>query len=111
MPRADSQSRLRIVHLPKNGPLYTGFIQPCVGLSVGLAGPAAGFTVGIVGDARIRGIAQQVICQNDLILNCGEVLRSYGLIVTLLLKAKAGVITISSLYTRGLIIMSVKNSK
>jgi V-type H+-transporting ATPase proteolipid subunit len=40
-------------------PLYTGFIQLGVGLSVGLAGLAAGFAVGIVGDAGVRGTAQQ----------------------------------------------------
>ncbi|KAJ6043273.1 V-type H+-transporting ATPase 16kDa proteolipid subunit [Penicillium canescens] len=45
--------------LVANLPLYTGLIQFCAGLSVGLAGLASGFAIGFVGDAGVRGTAQQ----------------------------------------------------
>lgn len=91
-------------------PLYTGFIQLGAGLSVGLAGLAAGmslpclllglsaanllgpgFAVGIVGDAGVRGSAQQpkLFVGMILILIFAEVLGLYGLIVALLMNAKA----------------------
>ncbi|KAF8436417.1 V-ATPase proteolipid subunit C-like domain-containing protein [Terfezia claveryi] len=72
-------------------PLYTGFIQLGAGLSVGLAGLAAGFAIGIVGDAGVRGSAQQprLFVGMILILIFAEVLGLYGLIVALLMNAKA----------------------
>jgi len=72
-------------------PLYTGFIQLGAGLSVGLAGLAAGFAIGIVGDAGVRGTAQQprLFVGMILILIFAEVLGLYGLIVALLMNAKA----------------------
>jgi V-type H+-transporting ATPase proteolipid subunit len=71
--------------------LYTGFIQLGAGLSVGLAGLAAGFAIGIVGDAGVRGTAQQprLFVGMILILIFAEVLGLYGLIVALLMNAKA----------------------
>jgi len=71
--------------------LYTSFIQLGAGLSVGLAGLAAGFAIGIVGDAGVRGTAQQprLFVGMILILIFAEVLGLYGLIVALLMNAKA----------------------
>jgi len=71
--------------------LYTSFIQLGAGLSVGLAGLAAGFAIGIVGDAGVRGTAQQprLYVGMILILIFAEVLGLYGLIVALLMNAKA----------------------
>ena len=71
--------------------LFTSFIQLGAGLSVGLAGLAAGFAIGIVGDAGVRGTAQQprLFVGMILILIFAEVLGLYGLIVALLMNAKA----------------------
>jgi len=71
--------------------LYTSFIQLGAGLSVGLSGLAAGFAIGIVGDAGVRGTAQQprLFVGMILILIFAEVLGLYGLIVALLMNAKA----------------------
>jgi len=71
--------------------LFNGFIQLGAGLSVGLAGLAAGFAIGIVGDAGVRGSAQQprLFVGMILILIFAEVLGLYGLIVALLMNAKA----------------------
>jgi V-type H+-transporting ATPase 16kDa proteolipid subunit len=71
--------------------LFTAFIQLGAGLSVGLAGLAAGFAIGIVGDAGVRGTAQQprLFVGMILILIFAEVLGLYGLIVALLMNAKA----------------------
>ncbi|KAI9778909.1 MAG: H(+)-transporting V0 sector ATPase subunit c [Peltula sp. TS41687] len=78
-------------NLKQELPLYTGFIQLGAGLSVGLAGLAAGFAIGIVGDAGVRGSAQQprLFVGMILILIFAEVLGLYGLIVALLMNAKA----------------------
>ena len=71
--------------------LFTSFIQLGAGLSVGLSGLAAGFAIGIVGDAGVRGTAQQprLFVGMILILIFAEVLGLYGLIVALLMNAKA----------------------
>ena len=78
-------------NLKQNTALFTGFIQLGAGLSVGLAGLAAGFAIGIVGDAGVRGTAQQprLFVGMILILIFAEVLGLYGLIVALLMNAKA----------------------
>lgn len=61
------------------------------GLAVGLSGLAAGFAIGIVGDAGVRGTAQQprLFVGMILILIFAEVLGLYGLIVALIMYAKA----------------------
>jgi V-type H+-transporting ATPase proteolipid subunit len=71
--------------------LFTGLIQFGAGLSVGIAGLSAGFAIGIVGDAGVRGTAQQprLFVGMILILIFAEVLGLYGLIVALLMNAKA----------------------
>ena len=78
-------------NLKQETALFTGFIQLGAGLSVGLAGLAAGFAIGIVGDAGVRGTAQQprLFVGMILILIFAEVLGLYGLIVALLMNAKA----------------------
>lgn len=97
--------------LKQKQPLFTSFIQLGAGLSVGLSGLAAGFAIGIVGDAGVRGTAQQprLFVGMILILIFAEVLGKstlhvmigvyhsaliqsaglYGLIVALLMNAKA----------------------
>ncbi|CAG7949257.1 unnamed protein product [Penicillium nalgiovense] len=77
--------------LKQNLPLYTGLIQLCTGLSVGLAGLASGFAIGVVGDAGVRGTAQQprLYVGMILILIFAEVLGLYGLIVALLMNSRA----------------------
>lgn len=53
--------------------------------------PSTGFAIGIVGDAGVRGSAQQprLFVGMILILIFAEVLGLYGLIVALLMNAKA----------------------
>ncbi|KAF4313277.1 ATPase V0 complex proteolipid subunit C [Botryosphaeria dothidea] len=77
--------------LQQRSALFTNFIQLGAGLSVGLAGLAAGFAIGIVGDAGVRGTAQQprLFVGMILILIFAEVLGLYGLIVALLMNARA----------------------
>ncbi|KAJ5846821.1 hypothetical protein N7534_010490 [Penicillium rubens] len=77
--------------LKQNIPLYTGLVQLCTGLSVGLAGLASGFAIGVVGDAGVRGTAQQprLYVGMILILIFAEVLGLYGLIVALLMNSRA----------------------
>ncbi|GKZ66498.1 H(+)-transporting V0 sector ATPase subunit c [Aspergillus niger] len=74
--------------------LYTSLLQLGAGLAVGLCGLAAGFAIGIVGDAGVRGTAQQsrLYVGMILILIFAEVLGLYGLIVALLMNARASVI-------------------
>ena len=76
---------------PSKYPLFYGFIHLGAGLSVGLSGLAAGFAIGVVGDAGVRGTAQQprLFVGMILILIFAEVLGLYGLIVALVLSAKA----------------------
>jgi len=76
---------------PNKYSLYSGFTDLGAGLSVGLSGLAAGFAIGIVGDAGVRGTAQQprLFVGMILILIFAEVLGLYGLIVALMLYAKA----------------------
>lgn len=77
--------------LSQQSSLFSNFIQLGAGLSVGLSGMAAGFAIGIVGDAGVRGTAQQprLFVGMILILIFAEVLGLYGLIVALLMNAKA----------------------
>ncbi|KAJ5129453.1 uncharacterized protein N7515_005492, partial [Penicillium bovifimosum] len=77
--------------LKQNLPLYTGLIQLCTGLSVGLTGLASGFAIGVVGDAGVRGTALQpkLYVGMILILIFAEVLGLYGLIVALLMNSVA----------------------
>ncbi|KAF2822057.1 vacuolar ATP synthase 16 kDa proteolipid subunit [Ophiobolus disseminans] len=77
--------------LSQESSLFANFIQLGAGLSVGLSGMAAGFAIGIVGDAGVRGTAQQprLFVGMILILIFAEVLGLYGLIVALLMNAKA----------------------
>jgi V-type H+-transporting ATPase proteolipid subunit len=78
--------------LKQESSLFANFIQLGAGLAVGLSGMAAGFAIGIVGDAGVRGTAQQprLFVGMILILIFAEVLGLYGLIVALLMNAKAG---------------------
>lgn len=84
-------SVLIVYSLGQKQALFTGFIQLGAGLSVGLSGLAAGFAIGIVGDAGVRGNSQQprLFVGMLLILIFAEVLGLYGLIVALLLNARA----------------------
>ncbi|CBF86890.1 uncharacterized protein ANIA_10305 [Aspergillus nidulans FGSC A4] len=74
--------------------LYTSLLQLGAGLAVGLCGLAAGLAIGIVSDAGVRGAAQQprLYVGMILVLIFAEVLGLYGLIVALLMNARAGVI-------------------
>ncbi|KAK3111260.1 H(+)-transporting V0 sector ATPase subunit c [Teratosphaeriaceae sp. CCFEE 6253] len=71
--------------------LYTALVNLGSGLAVGLSALAAGFALGIVGDAGTRAVAQQprLYVSMVLILIFAEVLGLYGLIVALLVDAKA----------------------
>ncbi|KAI8984454.1 V-ATPase proteolipid subunit C-like domain-containing protein [Mycotypha africana] len=71
--------------------LYSGFIALAAGLSVGMGGLAAGYAIGIVGDYCVRGYVREsrLFVTMVLILIFAEVLGLYGLIVALILNAKA----------------------
>ncbi|CAO3687291.1 unnamed protein product [Rhizopus stolonifer] len=71
--------------------LFSGFISLAAGLSVGMGGLAAGYAIGIVGDYCVRGYVREsrLFVTMVLILIFAEVLGLYGLIVALILNAKA----------------------
>ncbi|KAF7726560.1 v-type proton ATPase 16 kDa proteolipid subunit 2 [Apophysomyces ossiformis] len=71
--------------------LYTGFVALGAGLSVGFGGLAAGYAIGVVGDYCVRGYAREsrLFVSMVLMLIFAEVLGLYGLIVALLMDAKA----------------------
>ncbi|KAI8876453.1 V-type ATPase [Backusella circina FSU 941] len=71
--------------------LYSGFVALAAGLSVGMGGLAAGYAIGIVGDYCVRGYVREgrLFVTMVLILIFAEVLGLYGLIVALILNAKA----------------------
>ncbi|KAG1080823.1 hypothetical protein G6F42_023194 [Rhizopus arrhizus] len=71
--------------------LFSGFIALAAGLSVGMGGLAAGYAIGIVGDYCVRGYVREsrLFVTMVLILIFAEVLGLYGLIVALILNAKA----------------------
>ncbi|KAL0095847.1 V-ATPase proteolipid subunit C-like domain-containing protein [Phycomyces blakesleeanus] len=71
--------------------LFSGFVALGAGLSVGVGGLAAGYAIGVVGDYCVRGYAREnrVFVTMVLILIFAEVLGLYGLIVALILNAKA----------------------
>lgn len=72
--------------------LFDGYAHLAAGLACGLAGLAAGMAIGIVGDAGVRANAQQpkLFVGMILILIFAEALALYGLIVGIILAAKAG---------------------
>ena len=69
----------------------SGFVHLGAGLAVGLAGVAAGYAIGIVGDACVRGFAYQsrLFVGMVLILIFAEVIGLYGMIVSLVMSARA----------------------
>ncbi|CDS02709.1 Putative V-type ATPase, C subunit [Lichtheimia ramosa] len=71
--------------------LFSGFVALAAGLSVGIGGLSAGYAIGIVGDYCVRGYAREtrLFVAMVLILIFAEVLGLYGLIVALILNAKA----------------------
>lgn len=76
-------------------PLFTGAMHLGAGLCMGFCGLAAGIAIGVVGDAGVRGVAQQprLFVGMVLILIFAEVLALYGMILGLMLTAKAAVDT------------------
>jgi len=71
--------------------LYSGSMHLAAGLSVGLTGLAAGYAIGVVGDMGVRSymLQSRIFVGMVLILIFGEVLGLYGLIVALILNARA----------------------
>lgn len=102
--------------LKQKQPLFTSFIQLGAGLSVGLSGLAAGFAIGIVGDAGVRGTAQQprLFVGMILILIFAEVLgksiRSW-FTTFLLVSTKANDADLNSTGLYGLIVALLMNAK
>ncbi|MCJ1399767.1 v-type proton ATPase 16 kDa proteolipid subunit 2 [Xylographa trunciseda] len=72
--------------------LYNGALHLAAGISVGMTGLAAGYAIGVVGDMGVRSymLQSRVFVGMVLILIFGEVLGLYGLIVALILNARAG---------------------
>eukprot|EP00299_Pterocystis_sp_00344_P004592 c15854_g1_i1.p1 GENE.c15854_g1_i1~~c15854_g1_i1.p1 ORF type:complete len:176 (+),score=40.28 c15854_g1_i1:58-528(+) len=71
--------------------LFGGYAHLSAGLACGLSNLAAGFAIGIVGDAGVRAAAQQpkLYVGMVLILIFAEALGLYGLIVAIIVQAKA----------------------
>ncbi|MCJ1379244.1 v-type proton ATPase 16 kDa proteolipid subunit 2 [Xylographa soralifera] len=75
----------------KHYSLFNGSMHLAAGLSVGLTGLAAGYAIGVVGDMGVRSymLQSRIFVGMVLILIFGEVLGLYGLIVALILNARA----------------------
>ncbi|GJN16649.1 hypothetical protein PR202_gb03662 [Eleusine coracana subsp. coracana] len=79
---------------PKDKPyyLFDGSAHLAAGLSCGICGLASGMAIGIVGDAGVRANAQQpkLFIGMILILIFAEALALYGLMVGIIMAARAG---------------------
>lgn len=71
--------------------LFSAFACCTSGLAVGISGLGAGYAIGIVGDIGVRTMSREpnVFVGMVLTLIFAEVLGLYGMIVGLLLAAKA----------------------
>jgi len=78
---------------PSEYSLFSGFVHLGAGLACGLTGTAAGYAIGHVGDSCVRAYVQEqkIFVTMVLILIFAEVLGLYGLIIALIMDAKAKV--------------------
>lgn len=72
--------------------LFAGSLDMAAGLIVGLTSAASGYAIGVLGDAGVRAIPKQprLFVGLTLVLVFAEIVGLFGLVVGVIVHAKAG---------------------